>query len=303
MKVLAPIEVTDAILTATNVLEDDAPEWDGGATYALGARVILAAENKLYESAQPGNSAMDPTAEPTWWLEVGATKPWRAFDGVLSAPISQAGTITYMIEPTELTRAVALVGVVALEATVEVKNSGGTVLVSRTQNLADYSEMVDALAMVTIAPGRREVAIFEDVICQPGNKIEITIGDGSGVAEVSEVIIGDTLDVGITLVGAGIGIHDFSKFDEDQFGNVSITQRGYRDTTTFPVSVKTGDVGRLRRRLAGIRARLALYYFTAQGVDYGTTVFGRYEALEMLISGPNNSDLELRIEGTTYNGN
>ncbi|MBK9073337.1 MAG: hypothetical protein IPL79_20405 [Myxococcales bacterium] len=214
--------------------------------------------------------------------------------------MSKSGTITYTIEPTELTRSVGLVGVSAAEATIEVLNPADAVLVTRTRYLADYSEMVDALAMVTIEPRKVENAIFEDIICQPGNRIEITIGDGAGTVEISEIIIGNTITVGDVVFGATIGIDDFSAETTDGYGNVSITRRGYRDVTKFPVVVKTGDVKRLRRKLAGLRAKFALFYHTADDTDYGTTVFGRYESLEMILSGPTISDLELIVKGATY---
>lgn len=301
IRVIAPTEITGAQIISNNVPEDDGPEWDAATTYSAQDRVIKSALNKVYESARDGNIGADPEgAEALDWLEVGATNGFRAFDGRLSAPSSKAGQISITVQPNTLVRAVALVGASAVSATVRVKDLDGNVLVERTEMLADYSDMVDAIAMVTIPPEYRDLVIIEDIICTSGNLVEITIGDGSGTAAVSEIVLGDVLTIGEALYGAEIGIEDFSTFEHDLFGNVDITKRAYRDVTDFPIAVSTADISRLRRALAQLRAKFALYYFTTDSNDYGTTVFGRYEALSAVISGPITSDMNLKILGATY---
>jgi hypothetical protein len=302
MKVLIPITVDDDVLTEKNVAEDDAAEWASGTTYADEARVIVIATHSVYESLQAANTGNDPTdAASAWWVRVMATKPYRAFDKVLSAPVTVTGDIRYIIQPLTLTRSVALVGVSAATARCRILAPNDTVLLDVTQQLADYSEIIDALTMVTVEPSQKEVAVFEDVICTPGNRVNVTIGDGTGEVSVSEVLVGDTLNIGVAKFGTEIGIQDFSQFDEDQFGNVSITKRGYRDRTTFQVAVQTLSLERLRRKLASLRATFALYYHTADGEAYGTTVYGRYKSLDMNVSGPNVSDLDLEVEGVINN--
>ena len=300
LRTIVPVTVTEALLVSTNVPEDDGPEWDAGTTYNIGDRVILGALHKVYESAVASNSGADPSTTPANWLEVGATNGRRAFDRRLSAPTAKAGDIQFVVQPDTLVRAVGVVGAKAASATVRVKNTSGDTLVERTQTLADYSEMIDALTMVLTPPDTREFAIFEDIICQPGNQIEIVIGDGSGQAEVSEVVLGDVVQIGDALFDTETGVEDFSDFNEDQFGNVDIVERGYRDIIDFPVSVKTADAGRIKKRLTAIRAKFAIFYFTATGNDYGTTVYGRYERLSTILSGPTISDMNLKILGATY---
>ncbi|MFY0682622.1 MAG: hypothetical protein JXR13_18765 [Thalassovita sp.] len=298
MKIIPSIEIGEAELIASNVPEDDAPEWEAGTEYTLGDRVILAAGHSVYQSNVADNLGNDPSAvDSTAWLRVGATKAWRAFDDVVSDPISQLGTISYTIKPASLVRGVGLVRVSAALATVRVLTPSGQELVSQTKYLADYSEMIDALAMVSIPPRQEDMTVFEDVICQPGNHLEITIGDGTGTAEVSEIVIGDTLEIGTSLFGVDLGIDDWSIADRDDFGNLSVVERDYNDRASIPVAVKTNDIPRIRRKLAALRAKLALYYVSASGNDFGATIYGKYASFRILISGPNTSDAEIEIEG------
>jgi hypothetical protein len=303
MKAIIPISVSGAVLAATNVPEDDAAEWVVGTTYANNDRVILSAEKSVYESLQGSNTGNAPNAASSeFWVRVMATKPNRPFDKVLSSPVSKTGNITYTIAPTTLVRAVALIGVSAAAATIAVKNSGGTVVNTQTKTLIDFSEIVDPLTMVTIEPGFQESAIFEGVNCQPGNTVEVTIGNGFGTSGISEIVLGDTITIGTATLGSSIGIDDYSQFTEDPFGNVSIVKRGFRDKTSFDVAVVTQDIRRIRRKLSSLRAEFAVYYITTEGQDFGTTVYGRYDKLELLISSPVISDMELRILGATYDG-
>lgn len=50
MKIVRPIEVTDAILVSSTVAEDDAPAYSATVAYAVGDTVMVAAEHKVYES-------------------------------------------------------------------------------------------------------------------------------------------------------------------------------------------------------------------------------------------------------------
>lgn len=298
MKIIPAIEVTDAELISTNVPEDDAPEYDPATAYGLADRVMIAANHSVYESVIKDNLGNAPDVPGTLaWVRVGATRRWRVFDDVVSNPIQQLGTISYVIAPSALVRGVGLVRVSAAVATVRVLDASDVELVSQTKYLTDYSEMIDALAMVTMPPRQQDMAIFEDVICQPGHKIEITIGDGTGSVEVSEIVVGDTISVGTALMGAEVGIDDWSVSERDAFGNFSIVERAYSDRTTFPIAVQTRDIPRIKRRLAALRAKLALYFFSASGNDLGTTVYGKYAHFRILISGPNVSDAEIEVEG------
>jgi hypothetical protein len=68
-RLLQPVTVTDAVLRASSVEEDDAPAWAAGATYAKGARVVDG--HRVYESLIDGNVGNAPPS--TQWLDVAAT--------------------------------------------------------------------------------------------------------------------------------------------------------------------------------------------------------------------------------------
>ena len=97
--ILRPQPITDAILTASDVPETDAPEWAVGTTYALGDIVKLASTHSLYESGDPANLGKRPDLYPSLWTRIRATNRWRAFDGSGSSRTAQASSISYTFLP------------------------------------------------------------------------------------------------------------------------------------------------------------------------------------------------------------
>ncbi len=69
MKIIRPLTITDAVLAATNVPENDHPAYSGATTYALGDRVIVVGADihKIYESLQASNTGHAPVTSPTYW--------------------------------------------------------------------------------------------------------------------------------------------------------------------------------------------------------------------------------------------
>lgn len=296
LKIILSETIVPAMVISTNMSDDDAPAWNSGTTYAAGARVVYG--GAVYESAEDANLNNQPDTSAKW-LFVYVANATRAFDSRLTAPVSNAGTIEYLIEPTTLVRAVGLVGVSAATATVRVRNPGGDILAEETKSLIDYSELIDALTMVLVQPGQSDLVVFEGAICAPGNRIEVVIGDGAGTPQVSEIVIGDVLSVGTAVFGVEDGIQDFSDFIEDDWGNVDIVEKGYRDVTQFPIKVQTGSRRRIKRRLTPYRAKMIMAYTDPDNED-GLNIYGRYERLDTVIDGPILSDMNLRFLGATY---
>lgn len=78
--IIRPLEITDSILTSSNVPEATQAAYNAGTTYALGALVGGAAAvdgqpQTIYRSLQNGNIGHTPSSSPTWWIELGVVYP------------------------------------------------------------------------------------------------------------------------------------------------------------------------------------------------------------------------------------
>lgn len=76
MNVIPPLEITDARLTSTTVVDVAPAAYAGGTTYALDATASVAGAAGLitvYKSLQASNTGHTPSSSPTWWVSIGDT--------------------------------------------------------------------------------------------------------------------------------------------------------------------------------------------------------------------------------------
>ena len=69
----------------------------------------------------------------------------------------------------------------------------------------------------------------------------------------------DGFVVGECLEGTEVGIIDYSKKERDEFGNISIIERGYTDLITYRVRIESSRAALVRQELASKRAISAHY--------------------------------------------
>lgn len=105
-QVLAPITITDAMVTACAVAEPDttlaAPEvaWNPATNYTvLGTEVIRTTTHRVYTSLATGVDAGLPESTPTRWKDTRPTNKWAAFDLYRSTAIKKNGTLTMTVKP------------------------------------------------------------------------------------------------------------------------------------------------------------------------------------------------------------
>lgn len=300
MKVLQPITVTDALLKSSSATEDDAPIWNEATTYAVGARVITPSTHKVWQSAVGSNTGHDPNTDfaAAWWLPVGSTRPWRAFDERIGARVSHTGILSYRVTAPKLLNAVALLRLASYRVRLRVYNAENVVIYDRTRELVDFSNIVDPLSMVTVMPDFTDFSAFEGFAALPGQDVLIEIGIAGEATAVGEIIIGQEQFIGRTLDGTSIGATDYSTKDRDQFGTVYIVPRTYSDNTTFEVAIPTPNAKKVKRLMVSLRARAALYY-DDDADKYGTAVFGLARDFDIPMQSQGYSFANIEIEGLT----
>ena len=106
-----------------------------------------------------------------------------------------------------------------------------------------------------------------------GSSIEITVAS-TGSAEVGEIMIGNQIDIGITLMGSSLGIVDYSRKDRDEFGGVFIVPRPVSEIVRFRFSVPSGGEARVQQVIRRITSKICVFY-AIEGEDrFGMTIAG-----------------------------
>ena len=83
MKVIKSVVTTDAILTSSNIPEDEYPVWVSGTSYTALEKVIY--QHKIYERIVTGSGTTPPDLDQVNWLDSGYTNRYRMFDNIISS--------------------------------------------------------------------------------------------------------------------------------------------------------------------------------------------------------------------------
>ncbi len=268
LQMLAPVAITDQVLVAASVAEDDQAEWSAMATYPLGARVMKAATHRIYESAAAGNVGNDPAGASGKWTDIGPTKRWAMFDQALGTATTASRQIVVTFAPSTPVSALAVLDVEA--ATVRVQSPG----YDRTQDVTGST------------------VLFLDMPA-PSDSITVTI-DGPGALSVGTLLIGRLAGLGITEAAPSAGITDYSRKVVDDFGNVSVVERAFAKRMSVRGLIRTDAIDDVASRIAAVRARPSLWIGKA-GLDT-LTIYGFFKDFS-IEAGQSVSKLSLTIEG------
>lgn len=273
-----PFAVNDGNFISSNVPETDYAAWAVGTTYAAGDRVILTSTHLIYESVTSGNTGNNPATAanvPTYWLIVGSTNRWRAFDNSLGQATTNPDSITYMFGTPSRLDAVAFVGLVATSVRVLIRNPANTVTYDTTKKLLDVSEIADWLDFVTFEGAFDPEVVFDNISAVSGSQVEITITtEAGGTAEVSEIIAGRAENLGTVLAGTRSGFTDYSRKEIDDFGNITIVKRPTARRAEWEISFPTKANRRIQRALEDARGAPAFFYPGPDMVDFYISVYG-----------------------------
>lgn len=301
MQVIKPAKIDNTALVSSNVAENDQPEWNVSTSYVTGDKVMVTGTtHKVYEALQ-ASTGQDPVADTTfaYWNPAGATNRWKAFDNKIGDVVSNAQSITYEILSNSRVTGIAFFGISGQSVRVTVTDTSSTVVYDVTKQLVDTSDVTDWFQFYTWEPTFSAEIIFRGVPGYAGSIIDIIVDAGVDTAEIGQIVMGDDVNLGTTLVDTAVGMVDFSRTDRDEFGVVTIIRRDFASTVDFRFSVNTVEVGRVSRVLKNLRAIPSAYYAGDDTDHFGTTVFGFFSGFEIPLSAGTKSFIELNIESLT----
>ena len=127
--------------------------------------------------------------------------------------------------------------------------------------------------------------------------IKVTVTNTAGNASLGVLVLGRQKYIGRTQYGSSVGIADFSKKIEDDFGGFTIIERPYRKKGSFNIMVDNTLIDELQTLLASFRAIPILYLGTDEFES--TSVYGFYKDFSLTIQYPTETQCNLEVEGLT----
>ena len=294
MKVIKSIVTTDAILTYSNIAEDEHPAWLSGTSYNANARVIH--NHKIYERVIAGAGTTTPDIDQVNWLYISYTNRWRMFDNVISNTSSRIGGITFTLTPSQSVDSLILLNVNAASVRVVMNDSVDGVVYDQTEILSGNESITDYYSyFFNNISEKKTTAVFLDMPSYPTATITVTVSSGSALAEVGEVVYGVKTIVGRTNYNTAIGIKSFSRKEVDEFGTVTVVKRRNSKYCEYDIDIDNYKLSEIQRFFSDIDSIPCVFI----GNEYmdELIVYGFYSEFKATIAYPTVSKCTLRVEG------
>lgn len=311
MIAIRPINITNAILTASNVTEDDYAEWSVVTVYTAGDNcIVIGTTHKIYEAivnVTGGDSPeIDVLNDVPKWLEISSTNRWKMFDWVSESQTTNTDTIIVTLTPGELINSIVLLNLDASRITIVVNDLidgevyNKTILLEATELIIwgpdeqwgtdEYWQGGSYLELV------EKVGVKTDLPPYSNATITVTIIGSSATTKCGTLIIGRYKTLGITSWSPSVGIIDYSIKEADTFGNFSIVPRAYSKRISCVFVMNTSYHAEVFRFLTAYRAKPLVWIL---GDNYNVTIaYGFYKEFTINL-GLKLSDCSITLEGLT----
>lgn len=255
LTITKPSEMTDLKLVATNVPENDYPEYNPATTYAMGERCITAATHQVWQSVDDGNVGNDPLTSIGKWASPGSTNRWAAFDDAINTQTVQADSISYQIRPFAAVTTVKLLNVSnCLTVRVRMIDPNVGTVYDKTVNMTQPPET--SSWWVWTFGGRRvnTLVSFDDMPAYIDADIYIDMEGGAGLG-VGVIMFGQSRSFGLgAQYGARVGMLSHSVRERDEFGTLRLRRRLPSKRMNFSLMILKSEVDAINDYLMEIDA-------------------------------------------------
>jgi hypothetical protein len=300
-KFIRPVPITEDILQASSIVEDDYFEWNSASTYAAGIRVIRVDTHKIYESLSTNTNAVpeqNAAGLTPSWLEIGSTNTWRMFDYQVGTQSESADSFVVTLKPGRVVNSLALLNISATSLQIEILDQYGAVTSSTLYDLLESGAILDWYSFFYAESSYRTDFVITDLASSLSGSIRITFNNPGSIARCGVCVIGNYYTVGGGQYGATFGIIDYSVKNKDAFGNYSIIERSFSKRMNVNVECDNSIIDTLGKLLATYRAS-PIVWIGADNLYSSLIVYGFYKDFEVNIAYPMYSICSLQIEGLT----
>ena len=291
MKIVRPFAVTSGVLTtsATNPVA----AWNSGTTYSAAQQASKG--ERIWSSVAGGNLNKDPESTTGFWVDIGPINTMAMFDDSIGTQTEDTDTLAVTVAVTGRIDTLALLNMDAAAVNVTVMD-GATEEYNEDFSLTDTSAITDWYAYFFEEITRKTDLLVTDLpnVLDPDLTVTIT---GTGTVLCGHFVAGVSRELGGTEYGASVGITDYSRKTQDEFGNWSITERGFSKRGSFKVFVENTAIDFTHRLLSQYRAVPVMVI----GADeYAASyIFGLLKDWSIDIAYVSHSIMNIEMEGLT----
>ena len=306
MRVLLPIDMTDAMLISHSVPEPavDEPLLVLGTNYdPLDiVSVVSIDSHKLYLRKIAGDVNAIPVPKPNeteFWRDIGNTNAWKMFDPDRSSRTVGDSPMTVKLRPGKRITCAAITGMVADHIDFTVRENGAVVY---NQNLDLQERQVNGWFDYFFEPfSTKENVWFPDMPPVIDPEITLTLTRNEGQVECGGFKIGSSVFIGKLELGASGPRINFSKVERNpEFGDdVELTPRKNIPTLIGRLSIDKGDLTKIEKTLLSLEAKVTVWAGIADLEDgYFPTTFinGFLREQSPTLTDHNKCKIDIEIE-------
>lgn len=305
MDIINPIQITSGQIVSYNVPQN-VQLWDAITSYSKGAIVTTNDCGAIrYESLVNNNIGNDPATSDEWLKLDSPANCFAMFDNRIGTQTHgdlaiDDGDIKIKINVDQNLSGFGFLNVIDVnEIYIKVvDNTFGLVY----ENTINMFVKADDDWYDWYFGGFREISAFveTDVNMPLSGTFEVEFRASPGlVAKVGQFIYGSLFEIGTTLYGVELELKDFSRVEEDDFGNITIVPRATSNRPTFPVIILHSRVDVVYRTLRKLKSKTILWIPTRDVRFRETLTLGFYRNLRIDLNHPGHSDCTLQITGVT----
>jgi len=302
LRVVKPVEITDAKFTSSTIPEPDASvgeiEWSA-ASYNTGVRRIKSSTHRVYEVTAVPSTTDDPEvgvlADPPTWVNVAPTNKWALFDSVNS---TQSLETTQLIVEITNGQTVNSVAGFSIEEATAINITVTDPMVGEVYNtdvdMVDNSAVADWYYYYFAPIVQVSQFALLDLPAYPDATIKMTV-DGNDI-KFGSFVLGNQIELGVANYGTSVQLLDFSRKEPDDFGNIVVTQGRTSKLVDFDVTIPKEKVNFVFSVLSSITT-IPSVWVGDDGSNDPTLVFGYYRDYQNNISSPTITDATIQVEG------
>lgn len=303
MRVVVPRTIDDIILTSSTISEpdDDETVFSAGPSLPLGTERINTTTHRVYQVVDPAGTTDDPIdgiiATPPTWVNVRPTNKFAMFDNINSTQSEETTQLITEFEFGVVTDTVAGFNIAEVDTiNITVTDPVEGEVFNFDVDMNDNSKINDFWEWHFIPVAKKREFIVSDLPYFSDATIKLT-ADGTDI-KFGSLIIGNETFLGVSKVGAGLQIVDFSRKETDDFGNTVVIPGRNSKLVEFDVVVDISDVGFVFNTLSDLTT-IPSVWSSSQEVDDPTLSFGYYRDAQQNLTNHAFTDLTITVESLT----
>jgi hypothetical protein len=308
MKVIIPERVDTLNLVASNIPENDHPEWSATTTYARGAFVMSLVTKTIYRSLTDANIGNDPDLEqaaladplvddpdPINWQVIGATNRWRMFDRKPSRRSVMPDKIDVSLQFGVFVGGIAGFNVRASYVEIEVEVDG-EMAYEREIVMQDDSVVGDWYAYFFAPLSPLTEFVLTDVPPYADAIIHVRIFGAS--AEIGDLVIGEVRTLGEALFGpTDFNGLDFSYVQQDEFGDLTTVVREATRVSRFEVLVPSATLLGFDNLMRSLRGGQPAVWIGLEDPRRAAVNYGFYRDYRAIYNTVDVSLVSIQVQG------